>query len=74
VGKSGLKKADVAVTKVGHDAKTVTVKTEEGGEETYHLTDKAVKDSGKALAKGGKATVYYTDKAGKKVVHFFSAL
>ena len=72
VGKSGLKKADVAVTSVGQGAKTVTAKTAEGAEETYHLTDNAVKASGKGLATGGQTTVYYTEKGGKKVAHFFT--
>jgi hypothetical protein len=49
------------------------VKTADGGEETYHLTVRAAKETGKGLDKGGKATVYYTEDAGKKVVHFFKA-
>ena len=38
VGKDGLKASVVAVKSVDHAAKTVTVKTAEGAEETYHLT------------------------------------
>jgi hypothetical protein len=71
IGKDGLKASEVAVKSVDHAAKTVTVKTADGAEETYHLTDRAVKESGKGLEKAGKVTVYYTDDAGKKVVHFF---
>ena len=41
VGKDGLKTSVVAVKSVDHGAKTVTVKTAEGGEETYHLTDRS---------------------------------
>jgi hypothetical protein len=71
VGKDGLKASVVVVKSVDHGAKTVTVKTAEGAEETYHISDRAVKESGKGLEKAGKVTVYYTDDAGKKVVHFF---
>jgi hypothetical protein len=73
VGKDGLKASEVVVKSVDHGAKTVTVKTAEGAEETYHLTDRAVKESGKGLEKAGKVTIYYTDDAGKKVVHFFKS-
>jgi hypothetical protein len=71
VGKDGLKAGEVTVKSVDRGAKTVTVKTADGAEETYHLTDRAAKESGKGLEKAGKVTVYYTDDAGKKVVHFF---
>ena len=71
VGKGGLKVADVVVISVDHGAKTVTVKTAEGGVETYHLTVRAARETGKGLDKGGKVTVYYTEDAGKKVAHYF---
>ncbi|HTW66269.1 MAG TPA: hypothetical protein VME17_16710 [Bryobacteraceae bacterium] len=71
VGKDGLKSSEVVVTKVDHGAKTVTVKTAEGTEETYHVTAREAKDMGKGLDKGGKATVYYTEQSGKKIAHFF---
>jgi hypothetical protein len=61
----------VAVKSVDHAAKTVTVKTAEGGEEVYHLTDKAVHETGKGLKTGGKMTIYYTEDAGKKIAHYF---
>ena len=71
IGKDGLKMSVVAVKSVDHAAKTVTVKTAEGAEETYHLTDRAARESGKGLEKAGKVTIYYTDDAGKKVAHYF---
>jgi len=70
VGKDGLKVSVVAVKSVDHAAKTVTVKTAEGAEETYHLTERGFQETGKGLEKAGKVTIYYTDDAGKKVVHF----
>jgi hypothetical protein len=71
LGKDGLKMSMVAVKSVDHGAKTVTVKTAEGAEETYHLTDEAVHETGKGLKEGGKMTVYYTETAGKKIAHYF---
>jgi len=71
VGKDGLKVTEVAVKSVDHGAKTVTVKTAEGAEETYHLTGNAVVETGKGLDKTGKVTIYYTEEGGKKIAHFF---
>lgn len=71
IGKDGMKASVVVVKSVDRGAKTVTVKTAEGAEETYHLTVDAGKETGKGLDKAGKVTVYYTEDAGKKVVHFF---
>ena len=71
VGRDGLKASVVAIKAVDHGAKTVTVKTAEGADETYHLTNEAVHETGKGLKTGGKMTVYYTETAGKKIAHFF---
>lgn len=72
IGKDGLKMTVVAVKSFDHGAKTVTVKTADGAEETYHLTDRAAKESAKGLDKAGKVTVYYSEDAGKKVAHFLT--
>ncbi len=71
VGKGGLKMSVVAVKSVDQGAKTVVVKTAEGGEETYHMADRAARESGKGLERAGKVTVYYSEEAGKKIAHFF---
>jgi len=71
LGKDGLKVSEVAVKSVDRGAKTVTVKTAEGAEETYQLTDDAVRETGKGLKAGGKETIYYTEVAGKKIAHWF---
>ena len=71
VGKAGLKMSEAAVKSVDRGAKTVTVKTADGAEATYQVSDRAVKEAGKGLENGGKVTVYYTEDAGKKVAHFF---
>jgi hypothetical protein len=63
------------VTHIDRGTKFLVVKTGEGSEETFRLTDRAAKDSGRDIGKGAetsaKVTVYYTDEAGEKVVHFF---
>ena len=75
VGKGGLKATEATVTRIDRGAKTLVVKTADGTEETYQLTDSAAKDAGKDIAKGAKksakVTVYYTEEAGHKVAHFF---
>jgi hypothetical protein len=72
LGKDGLHASVVAVTSVDHAAKTVTVKTADGAVVTYHMTDRAVKETGTGIDKAGKVTVYYTESAGKKIAHFFA--
>jgi hypothetical protein len=78
VGKDGLKAVDGTVTKVGEGGKTVTVKAADGTEHTFdvvgHDTKVGAEDVGKGAVKGGKVTVYYTEKSGKKVAHFFEKL
>jgi hypothetical protein len=71
IGKGGLKMSEAAVKGVDHGAKTVTVKTAEGTEDTYHLTTAAVRETGKGLDKAGKVTIYYTEEGGKKIAHYF---
>ena len=75
VGKGGLKSVDATVTHVDRGAKTLAVKTADGAEVTYHLTDSAAEDAGHGISKGAeksaKVTVYYTEEGGRKVAHFF---
>ena len=74
IGAGGLKTMEGTVTRVDRGAKTVSVKTAGGTEETLHLTEAAARDTGedtaKAGRKSGKVTVYYTEEAGHKVAHF----
>jgi arginine repressor len=78
VGKEGLKATEGTVSKIDRAGKTLVVKTADGAEDTYHLTDRAAKDAGKDIAKGAeksaKVTVYYTEEGGRKVAHFFKTL
>ena len=75
IGDGGLKVTEGTVSAIDRGAKTLAVKTADGAEATYKITDHAVvdagKDTGKAVAKASKVTVYYTEEGGKKVVHFF---
>lgn len=75
IGKDGLKVTEASVAHIDRGAKTLAVKTAEGTEEIYRLSDSAAKDAGKDIAQGteksARVTVYYTEKAGHKVVHFF---
>jgi hypothetical protein len=74
IGDDGLKATEGTVSHIDRGAKTVAVKTADGSEETFHLTDRAAKDTGKGIAEGAdksaKVTVYYTEKAGVKTAHF----
>jgi hypothetical protein len=78
VGKGGYKVVEGTVTKVGEGGKTITVKAADGTEQTFevagHGTKVAAVDTAKGTEKGAKVTVYYTESAGKKVLHFFEKL
>jgi hypothetical protein len=72
VSKDGFKAAKGTITKFDKDTKTIAVKTADGTEKTFELTDDAVKDAGKGVEKGAKVTVYYTEEGGKKTAHFLA--
>ena len=71
IGDGGLKVTEGTVSKIDRGTKTLAVKTADGAEATYRITDHAVVDTGKGIEKAAKVTVYYTEEGGKKVVHFF---
>jgi ribosomal protein S11 len=75
VGKDGMKVTKGTIEKVDDGTKTVVVKSADGTEKTFEYSGTALADSGKDIAKGtekgAKVTVYYTEDAGKKIVHFF---
>jgi hypothetical protein len=78
VGKDGLKVTEGTVSKIDREAKSLMVKTADGAETTFSLTEHAAKDAGKDIAKGtensAKVTVYYTEEGGRKIAHFFKTL
>jgi hypothetical protein len=78
IGRAGLKATEATITHVDRAAKTMTVKTADGAEETYRLSARAAKDAGKDLEAGAdksaKVTVYYTEEAGHKIAHFYKKI
>jgi hypothetical protein len=75
VGEGGLKETKGTITKLDRGGKKIVVKGDDGVEHTYdlpkHAADDAGKDIGAGTEKGSKVTVYYTEKGGKEVAHFF---
>ena len=78
VGKNGLKTSEGTITKFDRGARTMSIKTADGTEETYRLTQHAAEDAGKDTEDAAKtsahATVYYSEEAGHKVAHFFKTI
>jgi hypothetical protein len=77
IGEGGLKETKGTITKLDRAGKKIVVKGDDGVEHTYDLSKDATKDAGKDIAagteKGTKVTVYYTEKGGKEVAHFFKS-
>jgi len=71
VGAGGLAVTKATVKSVGRGGKFVVVNTPKGAEETYHLSSKAAVATAKGTVAGAKVVVYSTEKAGKKIAHFF---
>jgi arginine repressor len=82
LGKDSQKMAKGTVTKVDKAAHTMTIKTEDGTEQTFSVSKDAARDSEKGVVKGwdytaakakdgDKVVVHYTESAGKKIAHFF---
>jgi hypothetical protein len=78
VGKDGLKGTEGTISKLDRAGKTIAVKTTDGGEHTFQLTERAAKDGGRDIGegteKGTKVVVYSTEKTGKDVAHFFEKI
>ena len=75
IGKDGLRLTEGTLKQIDRGAKTVTVITANGAEETFRLGDRAARDTGrdieKSADKSAKVTVYYTEEGGDKIAHFF---
>jgi len=75
VGKDGLKVTEGTIKDIDRGGKTMVVKTSDGTEESFKLTDHAAKDAGEGIVKGSekgsKVVVYSTEESGKKIAHFF---
>jgi hypothetical protein len=74
LGGDGLKVAEGTVSHVDRAGRKVSIKTADGSEQSFDLTRRAAKDTDKDVVEGAdktaKVSVYYTEDAGKKTVHF----
>jgi hypothetical protein len=74
LGGDGLKVAEGTVSHVDRAGRKVSIKTADGSEQTFDLTRRAAKDTDKEVVEGTdkavKVSVYYTEDAGRKTVHF----
>jgi phage baseplate assembly protein gpV len=81
-GKDTVKVSKGTITKFDKASHTITVKAEDGSEQTYHVAKDAtidtahgvIKRSEYAAKKGENASVHYSEEAGHKVVHFIKHL
>ena len=80
-GKDTLHESKGVITKVDKAAGTMTVKTEHGTEETYHVAKDAAIDTGHGTVRfaeltdtGGHVVIHYTEDAGRKVGHAFKVV
>lgn len=75
LGKDGMLAADGTVTSIDRGSHTIAMKLADGSVKTFKMADHAAEDAGKDVEKGTEkaahVTVYYTEDAGKQVVHFF---
>jgi len=77
-GKDTVKVSKGTVTDFDKAGRTVTLKTEDGSEQTYHVAKDAavdtehgvVKGTEYAARKGENVSVHYTEEAGQKIAHF----
>jgi hypothetical protein len=78
IGDDGLKATEGTITHIDRGTKTVAVKTADGTEQTFRLSGHAAADTGKDIGAGAdktaKVTVYYTEDAGRKTIHFIKKL
>ena len=54
IGEGGLKASEGTVTHLDRGAKTVTIKTADGSENVFRLTDHAAEDAGKDISEGAE--------------------
>ncbi len=75
IGKDGLRVTRGTLKKIDRGAKTITIATASGTEQTFRLLDRAARDAGTDIEKGSdrtaKVTVYYTEEGGAEIAHFF---
>jgi len=70
----GMKTVEGMVTKIDRHNGQITVRYDNGTTETFKFSEHAgdrPSGSDVTAAEGDQATIYYTDDAGRKVVHYF---
>ena len=78
LGKDTVKVSKGTVSDFDKAGHTVTVKTEDGSEQVYHVAKDAAVDTDHGVVRGTeyaakkseKVSVHYTEKAGQKIAHF----
>ncbi len=69
LGTDGLKSVEGTIAQINRDAKTLTIRTASGVDQTFRLSERAVSDTGidldKDVDKSVKVTVYYLELAGQ---------
>ena len=75
-GEEGLKKTEGVLQRVDRGRRQITIRFPNGTTEILQLTERAASEVPSDLGSntstdGTKVVVYYTDKAGQKVAHFF---
>jgi hypothetical protein len=71
IGDDGLRELHGVVIRVDRDARRLSVRLADGSEETLELSDRAAQDTGKDVTGAVNVIVYYTDRDGHKVAHYF---
>jgi len=71
IGDDGLRELRGVVVRVDRDTRRLSVRLADGSEETLELSDRAARDTGKDVTGATNVIVYYTDRDGHKVAHYF---
>jgi hypothetical protein len=75
LGKGGLKETEGTIFSLDRKSKTLTVKSKDGVDNVFHLSDHAAEDAGKntggAAEKSAGVPVYYAEEGGQNEAHFF---
>ena len=78
LGDNGLQKTEGTIKEIDRGGRKLVIQSADGTERTFQLSDHAAADSAKDMAadmeKGSKVAVYSSEKAGKKVAHFFEKI
>jgi urease accessory protein UreE len=78
LGGRGLKVTKGTVSQLDRDGKKLSIKTADGTEQSFDLTENAAKDTGDDIAKSAdkaeKVSIYYTEDAGRKTAHFIKKI